>query len=97
VKFDLARLNELEVHRGDNRGFQTVLVTDDEDPYGDTWWPPGHAIGWEHTFVHEQYEFLTTIADGGDHSPDFDDGRAVQRVMDAIQRSDDEGRRVELN
>jgi len=59
LKFSLERLNELEVLReDDDRGYQTVLVTDETDPYVDHWWPPGHVIGWEHTFVHENYEFL---------------------------------------
>lgn len=96
VKFDLARLNELEVHHGDDRGFQTVLVTNDDDPYGDVWWPPGHVIGWEHTFVHEHYEFLTAIEADGEHSPDFEDGAAVQRIIDAVQRSDESGQRIVL-
>ena len=96
VKFNLARLNELEVHSGDDRGFQTVLVTDDDDPYGDVWWPPGHVIGWEHTFAHEHYEFLTAVAENGEHRPNFADGAAVQRVIDAVQRSDESGRRIEL-
>jgi predicted dehydrogenase len=87
-----------------------VLVTEGEDPYIDRWWPPGHIIGWEHTFVHENYEFLTALAeDGGDRDgdggadgdagfePDIQDGLAVQRVLDAIERSDetDEWVRVE--
>ncbi|MCO8245271.1 MULTISPECIES: Gfo/Idh/MocA family oxidoreductase [unclassified Haladaptatus] len=96
VKFNLARLNELEVHTGDNRGFQTVLITDDDDPYGDVWWPPGHVIGWEHTFVHEHEKFLTAIAENRAFSPDFADGAAVQRVISAIQQSDESGQRVEL-
>jgi len=89
LRFDLERLNELEVHTGDSRGFETVLVTDPDDPYVDHWWPPGHVIGWEHTFVHENYEFLSAAAAGESHSPDFQTGLAVQRVLDAIERSDE--------
>ena len=91
VSFDLERLNELEVHRGDHRGFETVLVTEADDPYLDHWWPPGHVIGWEHTFVHENYEFLSAVASGEEYAPDFRDGLAAQRVLGAIERSDESG------
>ncbi|MFB6268307.1 MAG: Gfo/Idh/MocA family protein [Halobacterium sp.] len=89
VRFDLQRLNELEVKRADGRGSETVLVTDEDDPYGDNWWPAGHVLGWEHTFVHETYEFLTAVAGDGDFRPDFGDGLAVQELLDGVERSDD--------
>jgi predicted dehydrogenase len=88
VAFALERLNELEV-KTDGRGYETVLVTDESDPYVDHWWPPGHVIGWEHTFVHENYEFLSAVADGGEFHPSFDDAYEVQRVLDAVERSDE--------
>ncbi|WP_276272846.1 Gfo/Idh/MocA family protein [Haloarcula litorea] len=96
LKFSLERLNELEVLREDSRGYETVLVTDESDPYIDHWWPPGHVIGWEHTFVHENYEFLSAVAEGGDYEPSFADGLAVQRVLDAVERSDDERAWIEV-
>jgi predicted dehydrogenase len=89
IEFSLERLNELEVNLSDNRGFETVLVTDESDPYIDHWWPPGHVIGWEHTFVHENYEFLSAVDEGSEYFPDFQDGLAVQRVIDAVERSDE--------
>ncbi|MFC6785575.1 Gfo/Idh/MocA family protein [Halobaculum halobium] len=111
LQFSLERLNELEVMTGDARGYETVLVTDEDDPYIDHWWPPGHVIGWEHTFVHENYEFLTSVAqnptnggdevggtgEGAEFHPNFEDAYEVQRVLDAIGRSDAEGVRVNLN
>ncbi len=96
LKFSLERLNELEVLRDDSRGYETVLVTDEDDPYIDHWWPPGHVIGWEHTFVHENYEFLTSVAEGGEFSPSFTEAYEVQRVLDAVGRSDERGEWVEL-
>jgi len=91
LRFSLERLNELEVLREGNRGYETVLVTEETDPYVDHWWPPGHVLGWEHTFVHENYEFLSAVAEGGEFSPSFAEGYAVQRVLDAIGKSDDCG------
>ena len=91
LKFSLERLNELEVLRGGNRGYETVLITEESDPYVDRWWPPGHVIGWEHTFVHENYEFLSAVAAGESFEPSFEDGYEVQRVLSAIERSDERG------
>ncbi|WP_132059544.1 Gfo/Idh/MocA family protein [Halorussus amylolyticus] len=97
LKFSLERLNELEVLRDDSRGYETVLVTDESDPYVDHWWPPGHVIGWEHTFVHENAEFLSAVAeDRDDYHPDFHDGLAVQRALAAIEESDERGEWVDV-
>jgi predicted dehydrogenase len=51
------------------------------------WWPPGHIIGWEHTFTHTVYDLLEAVADGKVPSPNFHDGVMNQRVLDAIERS----------
>ncbi|WP_049927417.1 Gfo/Idh/MocA family protein [Halopiger goleimassiliensis] len=108
LRFSLERLNELEVHREGDRGYETILVTDEDDPYVDHWWPPGHVLGWEHTFVHENYEFLSTVAseasrtggsetaDDGGFAPSFEDGLAAQRVLAAIEESDERGEWVTL-
>jgi predicted dehydrogenase len=96
IRFDLERLNELEVLRGDGRGFETIHVTDEADPYGDRWWPAGHNVGWEHALVHENYEFLSAVENGGSYEPDFETGLAVQEVLAAIERSDERGEWVDL-
>jgi predicted dehydrogenase len=93
VAFDLERLNELEFYDGDDTdggstaGFRRILVTEPEHPYLSGWWPPGHTLGWEHTFTNQARDLLTAIADGGQPAPSFGDGLAVQRVLDAVQRS----------
>jgi len=98
LRFSLERLNELEIHWADGRGYETVLVTDETDPYVEAWWPPGHVLGWEHAFVHESDEFLRSLV--GDESdsavPDFEQALDVQRVLDAIQRSDERGEWVDV-
>ncbi|NUE03341.1 Gfo/Idh/MocA family oxidoreductase [Halorubraceae archaeon YAN] len=96
LKFSLERLNELSVLTGTNRGYETVLVTDEDDPYVDAWWPPGHVIGWEHTFVHENYEFLSAVAGGGSFEPSFATAYDVQVVLDAIEQSDSAGEWISL-
>ena len=91
LRFSLERLNELDVKRPGSRGYETVLVTDEEDPYVDRWWPPGHVLGWEHTFVHENFEFLSAVDAGSEFQPSFAEGLATQRVLDAVARSDETG------
>jgi predicted dehydrogenase len=112
LRFSLERLNELEVLTDDARGYETVLVTDADDPYVEHWWPPGHVLGWEHTFVHENYEFLSAVESGASGTsrdgrretadegsafhPSFGDAYEVQRVVDAVERSDERGEWVSL-
>jgi predicted dehydrogenase len=91
LAFDLERLNELEFY--DNAddfataGFRRILVTEPDHPYLAGWWPPGHTLGWEHTFTHQARDLLTAIANGEQPRPSFADGLRVQRVLDAVQRS----------
>jgi predicted dehydrogenase len=93
LAFDLERLNELEFYDGGDTdagvtgGFRRILVTEAGHPYLSGWWPPGHILGWEHTFTHQAKDLLTAIAAGAQPEPSFGDGLAVQRVLDAVGRS----------
>ena len=44
-------------------GFRDILVTQPDHPFLDMWWPPGHTVGWEHSFAHEWRDFLTAVID----------------------------------
>lgn len=90
VAFDLERLNELWVDTGQGR--TRVLVTEPDHPHLAAWWPPGHVLGWDHTFTTQAAGFLSAIGAGVDPTPSFEDGLAVQRVLDAIERSAVAGR-----
>ena len=100
VAFDLERLNELELFDGadsaESQGFRRVLVTEADHPWLDAWWPPGHIVGWEHTFTHEIKDMLDDIGAGRDPSPSFAEGLQVQKVLDAVVRSAAEGRWEEI-
>ena len=89
VAFDLERLNELEFYaeEGPNSGFRTISATDVRHPYIDSWWPPGHIIGYEHTFIHTVADLLRAIDKQEVPSPNFEDGVRNQRVLDAIERA----------
>jgi predicted dehydrogenase len=96
LAFDLERLNELQVHTAGAQGFRTVLVTEADHPFMSFWWPPGHVIGWEHTFVHELHHLLSAIAEDGDvapHGATLEDGYRAAEVCDAIVRSAQSGAR----
>jgi predicted dehydrogenase len=105
IAFDLERLNELQVHIAGStpaesaQGFRTVLVSEADHPFWEHWWPHGHIIGWEHSFVHELHHLLTAIRDDSDvapHGATFEDGYRCAEVCDAILRSADSGSREEV-
>lgn len=103
ISWNLERLNELEIQwaegdPADSRGFQNVMVTEGTDPWIKNWWPPGHIIGWEHTFVHEIYHLLDCIVNGKEVGPEgatFEDGYNACVVADAIVESSETGRLVD--
>ena len=73
-----------------------MLVSEPEHPFWEHWWPQGHMIGWEHSFVHELHHFLTAIRTGSDvgpHGADFEDGYRAAEVCDAMLRSSASGAR----
>jgi len=105
IVFNVERLNELEVYlpeeetRQDAQGFRTVLVTEPTHPYVGAWWPQGHIIGWEHSFVHELKHFFDCVTTGrsvGPEGADFEDGYRASVVADAIVQSANSGRRVDI-
>lgn len=94
LAFDFESMNELWYFEGggreftvDAKGFRRVLVTEPEHPYLDAWWPPGHGLGYEHTFTHEVADFLAAVHQGTDPAPGFEDGLQVQRVLEAVESS----------
>jgi predicted dehydrogenase len=91
VAFDLERLNELEFYDatapGPEQGFSRILVTEPDHPYMAAWWPPGHIIGYEHSFTHQMRDFVAAVAEGTDPAPSFADALQVQLVLDAVARS----------
>lgn len=91
LAFNLERMNELELYdrteAAADQGFKTVLVTESVHPYVGAWWPPGHIIGYEHTFVHAVHEFLAALEEDRMPEPNFRDGVRNQAVIDVVERS----------
>jgi predicted dehydrogenase len=89
--FDLEQMNRLQYYRSEDPegrcGFRDILVTEKTHPYIEHWWPPGHLIGYEHSFVHTIADFVNAVAARKKVAPNFADGLANQRVLAAIEKS----------
>jgi predicted dehydrogenase len=90
LRFDLEDMNILWYY--DNReeartaGWRRILCTSAGDhPYAGAWWPDGHIIGYEHTFVHMVADMMAVLA--GQEPilplPDFANAYETQRVLEA--------------
>jgi predicted dehydrogenase len=101
--FDFEDMNRLKFFNGDDprdrQGFRDILVTERGglQPYVGHWWPPGHLIGYEHTFVHTVADFVNACVDGKPVAPTFEDGLKNQRVLAAVEESNQKGRWVKLD
>ena len=104
IRFNLERLNELDVFWADEdpretRGFHNALISEGYHPYWENWWPHGHMIGWEHSFVHEFHHFFDAIVNDNDVAPygaTFEDGYRNSVICDAILESASSGKLVDV-
>jgi predicted dehydrogenase len=91
VYFDLEKMNQLNYYNVDDPadvpGFRTIQVNEGCHPYIDHWWPPGHGIGYQNTFVNQYADFLLAIANDTVPEPGFEVGWKNQVVLDAVTRS----------
>lgn len=91
VVFNLERMNELEYYdNGDpqgSHGFRLIQATEAVHPYAGQYWPVGHIIGYEHTFINLVADALLAIDKGELPTPNMIDGYENQRVLDAVERS----------
>ncbi|HEV2693197.1 MAG TPA: Gfo/Idh/MocA family oxidoreductase [Verrucomicrobiae bacterium] len=102
IVFDFEDMNRLKYYNAndpkDRQGFRDIIVSqrDGIQPYVSNWWPPGHGIGYEHTFVHTVADFVNACADGKPVHPTFEDGLKNQRVLTAVEESSAKGKWVKL-
>jgi predicted dehydrogenase len=91
VAFDFEDMNRLKFYSqadpAPQRGFRDILVNESVHDYASAWWPSGHIIGYEHTFVHTIADFVKAVASGKPVQPTFEDGYRNQAVLDAIEKS----------
>ncbi len=98
--FELENMNELWFYSCEDpqgrQGFRKILASEATHPYIEAWWPPGHIIGYEHTFVHVVYDFMKALDEDRLPTPNFTDGVECQRVLEAVEKSAKEERWVEV-
>lgn len=91
IRFDLEDLNRLHVFSADDatevQGSHNVLVTGPGHPYTARFWPPGHILGYEHTFILTLADFLQALEKNETFHVNFQDAVKVQRVLHAVEES----------
>lgn len=91
IGFNLEDMNRLEFFDATSepplQGISSILVTGPSHPYVPNFWPPGHIIGYEHTFIATLADFLIALAAGQPFHANFDDALAVQKVLEAAEKS----------
>jgi predicted dehydrogenase len=101
IRWDLENMNNLEVYLVDDepglQGFRTINCTEEIHPYADAYWPAGHIIGYEHTFINQISELIKGISTGNNPAPNFEDGVRNQQVLHAIAESIETKRWVKVD
>ncbi len=91
VAFNFERMNELEYYNNedpqDRQGFRTINVNEGDQPYAGIYWPPGHIIGYEHTFINTVHDLLEGHEKGESPHPTFRDGARVNAVLDSVEKA----------
>lgn len=105
ISFNLEKMNYLNVYFRDEDpqdtiGFRQISVTEAFHPFYDRWWPHGHIIGWENTFVHTAYNIMKAVVENTEPpnmAATFEDGYRAAVFCDAILRSAQSGRKEQVS
>lgn len=91
LRFNLEAMNQLEfldaTEPPNQQGVRNLTVTGPDHPYSENFWKPGHIIGYEHTFIAMLGDFLSTLDRENPSHTDVDEAVAVQKVLNAVERS----------
>ena len=100
ILYDQERLNELKLFTRDadpaTDGFRTILTGPHHPPYSAFLPNGGHSLGYMDVKICELHELLVAIESDGPVWPNFDDGLAIENVMDAVDRSALSGQWVDV-
>ncbi|GMV83536.1 MAG: oxidoreductase [Planctomycetota bacterium] len=95
IRFEFEDMNRLKFYDATKpsylQGWTDILATEANHPYFGAYWPAGHIIGYEHTFINIAYDVLTAVGKGGaalkNLGPTFADSTNTQRVLEAAEKS----------
>jgi predicted dehydrogenase len=93
IEFAFEDMNRLKFYDASQpaqtQGFTDILATDASHPYFGAYWPAGHIIGYEHTFINQCADIVKAIESGSPEKlqPDFANAAQTQRVLDAALES----------
>jgi predicted dehydrogenase len=100
LAFTQERMNELKLYtvgqKPGREGYKTILTDANHPPYGAFCPAPGHQLGFNDMKVIEVRDLLLAVAGKGKAWPDFREAWEVQRVIEAVTRSNARGRWVKV-
>ncbi|TDQ42168.1 Gfo/Idh/MocA family protein [Aureibacillus halotolerans] len=100
IKWDLENLNNLHVYFHDDepglQGFRLINCTESEHPYAGAYWPSGHILGYEHTFINLVHDLIEGISTGKNPTPNFNDGVENQKVLEAVAEASEKKSWVQI-
>lgn len=101
IRFDQEDQNAVWLYLADGpeatRGFRKILTGPAHPDYEPFCQGPGHGTGYQDQIIIEAKDFLTAIEAGEALWPTFRDGLDVAEVVEAVFRSADQGRWVDVN
>jgi len=93
LRFEFEDMNRLKYYDASRpahvQGWTDILATDGTHPYFPAYWPAGHIIGYEHTFINCCADILEAVSkkNWSKLGPTFADSTQTQRVLDAAVKS----------
>ena len=93
IEFQFEDMNRLKFYDATApsrlQGWTDIMATESDHPYFGAYWPAGHIIGYEHTFINQCYDILTAVGNGkaAEMQPDFADAAKTQAVLEAALES----------
>lgn len=101
LAFTQERMNELQIYAAGQKpgrtGYKTIVADPDHPPYGAFCPAPGHQLGFNDMKVIEVRDLLLAVAGKSQAWPDFREAWEIQRVIEAVTRSDAERRWVRID
>ena len=100
IAFTQERMNELLLYPAEGaagrRGFTRIEAGPEHPPYANFCPAPGHQLGFNDLKVIEVADLLEAWAGDAPAHPDFEEAYQVQRTVDAVKRSAEERRWVDV-